>query len=218
MSLEAIALAILSAGRPTSIAVVYALLGSPEPRRVLVAYVAAGFAWSVAVGALIVTALDGIEVSGDSTFASIVDLLGGVAALAFAYGYLRGRGEAEAATGSTRIGATVPGRLRNPSLGLAAGAGVATHMPGLFYLLGLNAIAAQDPDAVGGIARVVAFNLIWWTVPLLALALAIRRPEQSRAMLARINDWARRHERLLVGTLSILVGLYFTARGVAGLV
>ena len=91
-------------------------------------------------------------------------------------------------------------------------------MPGLLYLLGLNAIAAQDPDAVGGIASVVVFNLFWWTVPLLALALSIRRPEQGRAMLSWINDWGRRHERLLVGTLSILVGLYFTARGVAGLV
>jgi hypothetical protein len=55
-------------------------------------------------------------------------------------------------------------------------------------------------------------------VPIGALALAIRRPDVSRRLLAAINDWARRHERLLVGTLSILVGLYFTAKGVATLV
>ena len=74
------------------------------------------------------------------------------------------------------------------------------------------------PAAVGGVFRVVVFNLIWWAVPLGALALAIRRPEVSRRMLAAINDWARRHERLLVGTLSILVGLYFTTQGTANLV
>jgi hypothetical protein len=214
MSLEAIALAILSAGRPTSIAVVYALLGSPEPRRSLTAYVLAGFVWSVAIGAVIVTALHGIEVSGDSTFAAIVDVLGGVAALAFAYGYLRGRSDAA----PRRTRPTVPARLRDPTLGIAAGAGVVTHMPGLFYLLGLNAIAAEDPATFDGVVRVLAFNLIWWAVPLAALALAIRRPEASRRLLAGINDWARGHERLLVGTLSILVGLYFTAKGASSLV
>jgi Sap, sulfolipid-1-addressing protein len=217
MSLEAIALAILSAGRPTSIAVVYALLGAPEPRRLLTAYVLAGFAWSVIVGVVIVTALHGIDVSGDSTFAGIVDVIGGVAALGFAYGYLRGRSEAEERPGSRRIGASVPARLRNPSVAVAAGAGMATHMPGLFYLLGLNAIAYDDPAVLGGTIRVVTFNVIWWAVPLAALALAIRRPEASRQMLASINDWARRNERALVGTFAVLVGLYFTARGIAAL-
>jgi Sap, sulfolipid-1-addressing protein len=214
MSPEAIALAVLSAGRPTSIAVVYALLGSSQPRRSLSAYVAAGFLWSVVVGAVVVTALHGIEVSGDSTFAAIVDVLGGVAALGFAYGYLRGR--AEAITGA-RVGPSVPARLRDPTVGVAAGAGIATHLPGLFYLLGLNAIAAQDPAAVDGIVRVVVFDLIWWTVPLTALVLAIRRPDYARALLARISEWARRHERELVGAFSILVGLYFTAKGTANL-
>jgi hypothetical protein len=213
MSVEAIALAILSAGRPTSIAVVYALLGSQAPRRALVAYIATGLVWSVAVGVVVVTALHGIEVSGDSTFAAVVDEIGGIAVLAFAWGYLSGRG----APGSRRIGPSVPARLRNPSLRVAAVAGVVTHLPGPFYLLGLNAIAAEDPAAVDGILRVGTFNLIWWAVPLVALALAVRRPEQSRAMLAGINDWARRHDRLLVGTVSILVGLYFIVKGAANL-
>ncbi|MFL5870427.1 MAG: GAP family protein [Solirubrobacterales bacterium] len=143
MSPEAIVLALLSAGRPTSIAVVYALLGSPAPRRSLTAYVAAGFVWSVAVGAVVVTALHGIAVSGDSTFAAIVDVIGGVAALGFAYGYLRGRSEVDTEAASSRVGPAVPARLRDPSPAVAAGAGMATHMPGLFYLLGLNAIAAE---------------------------------------------------------------------------
>ena len=42
-----------------------------------------------------------------------------------------------------------PGRivamLRRPTLKVAAAAGAATHLPGLFYLVALNAIAAGSP-------------------------------------------------------------------------
>ena len=83
-----------------------------------------------------------------------MDLVGGVAILGFAFGYLRGvRGG-----GGRRVEANrrpVPGRPAPPVARLAAGAGVATHLPGLFYLLGLDVIAAEDPGAVDGIDRVV---------------------------------------------------------------
>jgi hypothetical protein len=49
-------LAFVNALRPTGLAAVYALLSTPRPRRVLVAYIAVGFAWSFAVGILVVVA------------------------------------------------------------------------------------------------------------------------------------------------------------------
>ncbi len=212
MSPEAIALAVLNAGRPTSIAVVYTLLGAPAPRRLLAAYVAAGLAWSSAVGVVIVVAVHGVEVSGDSTAFAIFDLVCGVAILGFAFGYLRG------VAGARSIGPRVPESLRHPSLALAAGAGVATHLPGLFYLLGLDVIAADDPGLVDGLTEVLIFNAIWWSVPIATLVLAVRRPERARELLAGVNRWARDNERTLVATVSILVGLYFTAKGTANLV
>jgi hypothetical protein len=210
MSPEAIVLAVVNAGRPTSIAMVYALLGAAGPRRVLSAYLAVGFAWSVAVGIVIVAAVHGVDVSRDSTAFAIVDLIGGVAILGFAVGYLRGT----VASGST--GPRIPDRLHDPPVALAAGAGVATHLPGLFYLLGLNAIAAQDPDFVDAVIRVLIFNAIWWIVPIASLALAIRRPEDARRLLARVNSFAREHERPLVLTVAILVGAFFTVKGAIG--
>jgi hypothetical protein len=51
-----------NAARPTGIAAVYALLSSPQPKRMLTVYILAGFAWSCAVGILVVSALHGVNV------------------------------------------------------------------------------------------------------------------------------------------------------------
>ena len=75
VSPESILLAIVNALRPTGAAAVYALLSTPRPRRLLVAYIAVGFAWSFAVGILVVGALHGVNVeTGSSTANSVVSL------------------------------------------------------------------------------------------------------------------------------------------------
>ena len=87
MSPEVIVLALANAVRPTAFAAVYALLSAPRPRRPLFAFTASGFAFSAALGILIVSALHGVRVeTGQSTVYSLVALAGGVAALG-----LRGR-------------------------------------------------------------------------------------------------------------------------------
>ncbi len=134
------------------------------------------------MGILIVSALHGVRVeTGQSTVYSLVALAGGVAALGFAAGMAAGRMPSPARfSRGDRV--TPPGeralitRLRNPSIGLAIGAGIATHLPGLFYLLGLNAIADLRPGFVGGVVDVLIFDLIWLAIPIAALILSIRRP------------------------------------------
>ena len=99
------------------------------------------------------TALHGVRVeTGKSTVYSLVALIGGVAALGFAAGMAAGRMPSPGSR-IRRERVTPAGerdliaRLRHPSLGLAIGAGVLTHLPGLFYLLGLNAIADLRPGS-----------------------------------------------------------------------
>ena len=77
MSPEVIALALANAVRPTAFAAVYALLSAPRPRRPLFAFTVSGFAFSAAVGILIVSALHGVRVeTGQSTVYSLVALVG----------------------------------------------------------------------------------------------------------------------------------------------
>ena len=219
MVLETLVLGLISGLRPaTSQAAVIALLRTPDPRRKLLFFLVAGFATSMAIGLLLVLVFHGARVNlGGSTFTALFDLIAGVAALGFAVGYRQGRvsvprrrrREAPPGGASGRIA----GHLRNPSVATAAVAGVATHIPGLIYLVALNAIAAEDPGTVTAAIQVAAYNALWFGVPIAALALAILRPGAAPDYLERATGWGRRHEQVLVVTTLGLLGGYLTIKG-----
>ena len=103
--------------------------------------------------------------------------------------------------------------MRHPTLSIAAGAGIATHLPGLFYLLGLNAISSTDPGLIGSLVDLLVFNAIWFTVPILALFASLRHPERARAVLESFNAWVRQRQRGLVVLAFSVAGAYFAVTG-----
>jgi hypothetical protein len=92
MSLEVIVLGLFSGLRPgTSLAAVLALLKTSKPQRPLLFFIAAGFAWSWAIGLLILAVFNGANVAfGGSTFTAVLDVALGAAALGFAAGLQQG--------------------------------------------------------------------------------------------------------------------------------
>jgi Sap, sulfolipid-1-addressing protein len=94
MNLDVVVLALASAPRPAGIAALYTLLSASSLRRVPVAYVAAGFTFSVAVGVLVVAIFQGagINYRGTDVYGAL-ELLGGLAALGFAIAVGTGRRE-----------------------------------------------------------------------------------------------------------------------------
>jgi hypothetical protein len=219
MSIETLVLGVISGLRPaTSQAAVIALLRTPDPRRTLLFFLVAGFASSMVFGLVLVLAFHGARVElGGSTFTAAFNLAAGVAALAFAFGYREGRlslPRRERRVRSTDgAGARLARRLRDPSVLTAAVAGVATHIPGLIYLVALNAIAADGPSPAAAAAQVGIYNLLWFMVPIAALALAILRPGRAPEYLERATGWGRRHEQPLVAATLAVFGVYFTVKG-----
>src|SRR3954452_4542342 len=155
MNLEALVLGLFSGVRPgTGIAAVLVLLESPRPRRLLVVFTAAGFAWSWAIGLLVLGVFQGANVAvGGSTFTAVLDVAFGVAALGFAAGLHWGwvqpsrwrTSSPSAAAGRSRFGRD----LRNASPRDVVAAPLGTHLPGVVYLAALNAIAADPPGPAG---------------------------------------------------------------------
>ncbi|GAA5110079.1 GAP family protein [Pseudonocardia adelaidensis] len=223
MSTEAVFLALTAVIRPTSAAAVFAMVSSRRPQRLLVAYLAAGLAFSVAVGTLVVVLLGGLQSARASSVRPLLDLVLGICALGGAVsawiGWLpRSRPRGPVDGDSVEPDSWLRRRLRDLSPSGAAAAGVLTHLPGLVYLAALNAIAATGSGFAGGVLQVVLYNGIWFSLAIVALVLSVYRPTVSREFLERFVAWTREHLRVILVVSFGVVGGYLVAVGVTGLV
>lgn len=218
MNLDVIVLALASTPRPAGIGALYALLSASPPRHVVVAYLVAGLTFSVTVGVLVVAIFygAGIDYRGTEVY-SVIELLGGVTALGLAVGVGVGRTQLPTRHQGTGEESAILRRLRNPSVAAAMVAGVATHLPGVFYLVALNAIVAEGRSLVVGSLEVLLFNAIWFAATIASVVIFLLRPGVARRALARVDGWARRHTRAITVVVFAGAGSYLALRGVTGL-
>jgi hypothetical protein len=108
-------------------------------------------------------------------------------------------------------------RFKDLSLSRAAAAGMLTHLPGLVYLAALNAIVGAATGIANGVLQVVVYNVIWFSVAIVALVLSVYRPTVSRDLLEHIASWTRRHLRVIIVGFCGALGGYLIVRGVLGL-
>jgi hypothetical protein len=216
---EVIILGLFSGLRPgTSTVAVLALLKGHKPARTLLFFTVAGFVFIWAIGVLVVLAFHGADrAAGGSTLSSVLNIALGAAAIGFAAGIHRGwvnptfrRSPSARSNGRA---ARLTQRLSDPSAGVAAVTGALTHLPGLVYVLALNAIATQNPPVTGAGLEVALYAVLWLVVPLISLVLAIARPGAAAVYLERATAWALRHEQVVLVVGSLVVGIYFVAKG-----
>ena len=215
MSPLALLLALASAVRPTSLAAVYAILASRRPRRLLFVFDVAGLAVTIGIGILLVAVFHRV-IGAERKPPAIVNLVLAVGCFAGALAVRRMQPreqERQSRAATTRI----TSRLRDPSPATAAVAGVLTHFPGIFYLIALNAIIATDPTVPSGVLQVLVYNAIWFAIPLLALMLAILRPDRTGEAVEQITEWARSHQRTAVPLLLVALGVYLVVKGASTL-
>jgi hypothetical protein len=226
--IEITVLALASTVRPTSLAAVSALLAHKSARTLLLAYIAGGLAFTFAFGVLVVGGLHGIHLNaGSNPTRGIADIVGGVIALLLFFAILTGRLPRRSdsdvpvpATDTPVSDALTNGRGgwkarldQQLTVPTAAIAGPLTHLPGLFYLIALNLIVAHSPRVPGGLVAVSIYDVIWFAVPLAALAVCIVNPAAAQAAIAGVQRWTVRHGRTLLLCVSLGVGLALLVRG-----
>jgi hypothetical protein len=205
--------------RPTSAAAVFAMLSTPRPQRLLVAYLVVGLGFSLAIGTLVVVLLGGLQSTrASSAVRPLLDLVLGTCALGCAVSAWIGWLPRSRPRGSAEPDSWLRRRLTDMSPSGAATAGVLTHLPGLVYLAALNAIAASARGTANGVLQVVVYNGIWFSVAIGALVLSVYRPTVSREFLERVISWTREHQRGITVAFFAALGGYLAAVGVLGLV
>ena len=213
MSGEALVLALSGIVRPTTLAAVYTMLSGPRARRLLVAYLVVGLVFSLTVGTVIVVVLQGYSTSTASTLGrAVVDVVLGAAACGYAAGvWTRRRSEPSAMT--ERMGSWIQRRLKNLKVTGAALIGVVTHLPGLVYLAALNAIVGTSAGTAGAVVQVVLYNVIWYSVAIVALIVSAFHPTAARDLLENAEVAIRPHSRTIVVVFFAIVGLYLIGKG-----
>ena len=208
----------------TSTVAVLALLKGQKPARGLLFFTVAGFVFICVIGLLVVLAFHGADVAtGGRTLSSVLEIALGAAAVGFAAGMHRGwvnptfRRSPSAGSSNGRA-ARLIARLRNPTAGIAAATGALTHLPGIVYLLALNAIATEEPAVTYAGLEVALYAVLWLLVPLTSLILVIARPGAALLYLERATAWARRHEDAVLVVGSLVIGVYFVVKGTVELV
>jgi hypothetical protein len=209
VSSEALGLALVSIVRPTTAALVWAMLVGTRPRLMLVTYLLAGMAVSLTIGITVVLVAGEVLTPREvSNSRGVVLVVLGVVALVLSaavwFGWVP-RFRLEAA-------AERPPRRLSP-VG-AATAGVVTHLPGVFYLAGLSAILGTGAAAGGAIAQVVVYNLVWFAPAIVALGVCICGSIPSADRLAGPVTWARAHQEAIVAVCSGAVGVWLIVKGI----
>lgn len=196
-------------------AALYALLAAPGPRRLLTAYVISGLVFTITFGLLVIWAFDGIALgNGTDERSGAIYVIAGVAGLLLAAlvhsGRISWRAGAEAPEVSGRWARLLEDRL---TVKTAILAGPVTHIPGLFYLLALNVIAADAPKRLESLLEILVYNLVWFALPLGALAICIVRPQTAREIVWNIQQWSKDHTRSIVSITAAVVGAALVLRG-----
>jgi cytochrome bd-type quinol oxidase subunit 2 len=216
MIFEVILLALASTVRPTSLAAVSALLGREASRRLMFAYVAGGLIFAFLFGFVVVTVFHGVHIDpGSDRAKGIADIVGGVVAMSFGCAVLLGVVNDRPRRPNRQTGSGWVARLdRQITVRVAALAGPLTHIPGIFYLLALNVIAAHNPELPGAVLAVLVYDVIWFAVPIAALVLCILDPEAARKIVPAVQQRAASHSRTIVLATCFVVGLALLIRGV----
>ena len=218
MIFEVILLALASTVRPTSLAAVSALLGRDASRRLMGAYVTGGLIFAFLFGFVVVTVFHGVHIDpGTDRAKGIADIVSGVVALAFGFAVMIGLVHERPHRQSRERSGWLARLDREITVRAAALAGPLTHIPGIFYLLALNVIAAHNPELPGAILAVAIYDVIWFAVPIAALVLCIIDPDAARRIVPAVQQRAARHSRTIVLATCFVVGITLLIRGVLAL-
>ena len=192
------------------------MVSAERSAKLLLAYLVTGLAVSLAIG-IVATALlvPGAHEQGAGTARPALDLFLGTLALGYAGGVLSGVIQERRTESGPR--SWLRQRVADLSPAGSALLGVLTHLPGLFYLAALNAIAGSARSEWHAAVQVVVYNVIWFVMPAVALVFATRRPEELHTLLERVSAVAQRREREIVVAVSAGLGAYLMGKGVLAL-
>jgi hypothetical protein len=212
-------LAILSAFWPTLVVVDVLAFHTPNPERVLVAFLVGGLISTITIGTLVVLNLQQTAALTDSrsTTDPALNIAVGTLALVAAYVldrvpdlHLRRRRH-----GREPKRSPFTERAIESGAPLAFVAGLLLNiLPGVFPLIALKNLAELDYSAAETVAVLVGFYLVTFAFIEIPIVSYLVAPDWTRTRVAEFNDWLHAHQRRVAVWALVVGGVYLIGRGV----
>jgi hypothetical protein len=213
--------ALTAALNPTLLTATMVMLFATEPRRLMLGYLMGAYLTSIAIGLVIVFALEGSSAASttQNTLSPAADVVLGLLLVLVAYvvhsdrdAALRERRRVHAQAREPKKPPRWREALDNGTAKSSFVVGIILTLPGASYIAGMNRIAKANASTAVTVAAVVAFCVIMLMLielPLLGFAL---KPEWTRRTIKRFTDWVSRDARVIVTRVALGAGVLLIAR------
>ena len=220
MNAEFFALAFASALNPKLLAIDLLLIENRRPRMMFLCVLLGGLTVGITIGLLDVLVLQADAINSQKTVSAGVDLALGLLLLAVgalvATGRLHGRRKAPVPAGNPKPGKKdgwAQRALREPRLGLATLVGALCGIPGATYLTALHNLVTGKSSTATQVVAVIVFVVIEFALIIVPFAFLELRPEATKTLLKRSQEWLLGHARQLMAYTALILGAYLAVSG-----
>jgi len=217
---EFFALAFTAALNPKLLAIDLLLIENRRPRAMFLCLLLGGMTVALTIGLLDVLTIHADTITAQGKVSAGVDLALGLLLLALGALLVTGRLHRRQRT-PVPAGTGPPEKpekkdswaqrvLAEPRLGLAMLVGALIGLPGASYIAALHNLVAGKYSTATRVAAVVVFVIIDFLLIIIPFAFLELRPEATKALLRRAQDWLLGHALQLMAGIALILGAYLT--------
>jgi len=215
---QAAGLALLASLSPVALLVVAVYLGSAQPRRTGLFYLAGAITMAVIMGVVFLVVLRAAGLSLPKHHDPRYGLRLGLGLVLFVIGVVVGVRKPKQPDPSKKRQGIVSRMIATPAPLTAYLSGILVFAPSVTFLAAVQVIATAKADielTVAAVALIVAIDVVLVWLPLLLHVVA---PEPTTRLLAAFNGWLRAHGTALLAGVFLVIGTIMIIDGSYGLV
>ena len=220
MNAEFFVLAFTAALNPKLLALDLLLIENRRPRTMFLCVLLGGMTVALTIGLLDVLTIHADAITAQGRASAGVDLALGLLLLVvgglLASGRLHRRQRTPVPAGNMppeqpeKKESWAARVLAEPRLGLAMLVGALVGLPGASYIAALHNLVAGKYSTVTQVIAVVVFVVIEFLLIIIPFAFLQLRPEATKALLKRSQDWLLGHAFQLMAGIALALGAYLT--------